>query len=284
MKLFKAFIFLFLWIGCAETVMISGIVKDRQTLLPVSEALVTLPKEGLSVKTDSEGEFSISSKKSASILSDTLIVNGKTYWEKKVPANSSNMSNLEITLHAAKHRLIITTDISGGDPDDLQSLIHAILLSNEFDLEGIIYNHSWIDVKLEVGRQRIDSVIDVYEKVLPNLKVHADGYPTPEYLRSIVKPGQMISRMPGVGEGKDSDGSNLVIASADKQDDPRPVWLNVWGGANTIAQAFWKVKNTRSPEDVAKFVHMVRVYDILGQCDGGSWIATLMITKCCTLA
>jgi hypothetical protein len=60
---------------------------------------------------------------------------------------------------------------------------------------------------------------------------------------------------------------------ADRKDDPRPIWLNAWGAANTIAQAYWKIKDTRSPNAVKAFVNKVRVYDILGQDDSGSWIA-----------
>ena len=242
----------------------------------VSGAKVTLLKGGISDITDSAGKFSLSRNTSPSNLSDTLIITNDKYWKKKVPVTLLNTSNFEIKLQAKKQRLVITTDIGGGDPDDLQSMVHAILLSNEFDLEGIIYGHAWGNSSLDRlgrGKQRIESAIDAYEKVLPNLKVHAEGYPDPEYLRSIVKQGQLNARMTGTGEGKDSDGSNLIIDVVDKKGDPRPVWLNAWGGANTIAQAYWKVKKTRSPEQVEKFVHKVRVYDILGQCDGGSWIA-----------
>jgi hypothetical protein len=257
----------------AQAITINGVVEDKQTSLPVSGAKVTLLKAGLSGTTDGVGKFSLSSDASASTFSDTLVVTGGEYWEKKVPVTSSNTSNLDIKLQAAKQRLIITTDIGGGDPDDQESLVHAILLSDEFDLEGIIYGHAWVKADLKLGRKRIESVIDDYEKVFPNLKVHSDGYPTPEYLRSIVKQGQAEARMSGTGEGKDSDGSNLIIDVVDKKDDPRPVWITAWGGANTIAQAFWKVKNTRRPEQVKQFVNKVRVYDILGQDDGGSWIA-----------
>ncbi len=275
MTTFKRFMIIFslLPVSYAQAINISGVVKDKQTSLPVSGAKVKLLKQGTTGTTDSEGKFSLASNTSASDFSDTLVVTDKKYWEKKVSITSSNTSNFEIKLQAAKHRLVITTDVGGGDPDDLQSLVHAILLSNEFDLEGIIYGHAWSESNLDRGRQRIESVIDAYEQVLPNLKVHADGYPTPEYLRSIVKQGQTRARMNGTGEGKDSDGSNLIIDVVDKKDDPRPVWLNAWGGANTIAQAYWKVKNTRTPQEVKKFVHKVRVYDILGQCDSGSWIA-----------
>lgn len=275
MNLIKTCILFFILVSVSysQSINVNGVVQDRSTSLPVSGAEVRLSKLGLVTTTDEEGSFTI--KGSASLapgFTDTLVVSEGRYWQKQVEIQSAMASDLEIRLNAAKHRLVITTDVGGGDPDDLQSMVHAILLSNEFDLEGIISGHAWGEANIGRGIERIESVIDAYEKVLPNLEVHADGYPSPEYLRSIVKRGQTGARMGGTGEGKDSPGSELIISVVDK-DDPRPVWLNAWGGANTIAQAYWKVKNTRTPEDVKKFVHKVRVYDILGQCDSGSWIS-----------
>ena len=79
--------------------------------------------------------------------------------------------------------------------------------------------------------------------------------------------------MDGVGDGKDSDGSELIIKSVDKNGDSRPLWVLAWGGTNTVAQALWKVSKTRSPREVRRFVSKLRVYDILGQDDTGAWIA-----------
>jgi hypothetical protein len=78
--------------------------------------------------------------------------------------------------------------------------------------------------------------------------------------------------MTDVGEGKDSPGSELIIAAVDK-DDPRPVWVTCWGGCNTIAQALYKVLNTRSSAELSEFLSKLRVYDVLGQDDAGTWIA-----------
>jgi len=43
-------------------------------------------------------------------------------------------------------------------------------------------------------------------------------------------------------------GSELIIKLADEDDD-RPVWITVWGGGNTLAQAIWRVQQSRSPEE-----------------------------------
>ena len=77
--------------------------------------------------------------------------------------------------------------------------------------------------------------------------------------------------MNAVGEGQDSTGSELLIEAADR-DDPRPLWVTVWGGPNVLAQALWKVKTSRTPEQLVKFVKKLRVYTISDQDDSGPWI------------
>ena len=47
--------------------------------------------------------------------------------------------------------------------------------------------------------------------------------------------------------------------------DERPIWVAAWGGANTLAQAIWRVKQTRTPEQVRQFVRKFRIYTITDQ-------------------
>jgi hypothetical protein len=118
----------------------------------------------------------------------------------------------------------------------------------------------------------LDRIVAAYGESLPNLRVHAKGYPSREYLESISVMGQTGYGMSDVGEGKDTKGSELIIAAVDL-DDPRPVWVQAWGGANNAAQALWKVRKTRSKEELSRFLGKLRVFDILGQDDAGAWIA-----------
>jgi hypothetical protein len=69
----------------------------------------------------------------------------------------------------------------------------------------------------------------------------------------------------------DSPASELLIKAVDK-DDPRPVWVADWGGPNVLAQALWKVRKTRSAEQLAGFISKIRVYTISDQDDSGPWI------------
>lgn len=169
-----------------------------------------------------------------------------------------------------KPRVINTSDL-GGDPDDQESLVRVMVTANEFDLEGLIVVTScW--KKSQSNTAMLDTIVNAYGQALPNLKVHANGFPSLEYLQSISKLGQTGYGMADVGSGKDSPGSELIIAAADKPD-PRPLWVNLWGGGNTLAQALWKVKNTRTADQVAQFVSRLRVYDVLGQDETGAWMA-----------
>jgi hypothetical protein len=51
-----------------------------------------------------------------------------------------------------------------------------------------------------------------------------------------------------------------------------PVAISVWGGACDLAQALWKVKNTRSENETKHFVSKLRVYFIGKQDSSNEWI------------
>ena len=168
-----------------------------------------------------------------------------------------------------KPRVINTTDL-GADPDDEMSLVRVMATSNEFDIEGLIVVTSLWKTS-QSSTSTLDKIVNAYGQVVSNLQKHASGYPSLAYLQSISKLGQTGFGMAAVGSGKDSPGSELIIAAVDKPD-PRPVWINLWGGGNTLGQALWKVKNTRTQAQVDQFVSKLRVYDVLGQDDAGAWM------------
>ncbi|MDZ7923616.1 MAG: DUF1593 domain-containing protein [Marinagarivorans sp.] len=170
-----------------------------------------------------------------------------------------------------KNRIINTTDLI-ADPDDEQSLVRQLVMSDAVDIEGLVVTTScWRKTQNNVGFAKLDNQLKAYEQSYNNLKVHGD-FPTPQYLRSISVYGQKGYGMGDVGQGKDSEGSNMIIKAVDK-DDPRPVWVACWGGCNTAAQAAWNVKNSRSPAEVDKFISKLHVIDILGQDEAGNWLA-----------
>jgi len=163
--------------------------------------------------------------------------------------------------------MIVLTDI-GGDPDDQQSMVRLLLYANEFQLEGLIATALKNDtVHPEMIRERIEA----YREVYLNLTKHADGYPSPDELLTLVKVGCRSRMTRNIGRGKSTEASRHIIDVVDR-DDSRPVWVTVWGAATDLAQTLWDVKNERSPEEAARFVSKLRVYDIAGQDDSGAWI------------
>jgi hypothetical protein len=168
-----------------------------------------------------------------------------------------------------KHRLLVLTDIE-ADPDDVQTLIRLLLYANQIDIEGIIATTS-VHQKYRVAPETIREILGAYAKIQPNLLKHEPGFPSNKELISRVTQGLPVYGLEGVGEGKDSDGSEWIIKVLEEEDD-RPVYISVWGGPNTLAQALWKIRNTKSRKDVDRLISKIRVYTISDQDDSGIWI------------
>ena len=170
---------------------------------------------------------------------------------------------LPLLLNAQKPRILITTDI-GGDPDDQQSLVRLMVYTNEFDIEGLISSAAGTpgELKKEIIRpELIEEIIHRYEQVYPNLIRHDENFISPARLLSVVKKGSPHRGWDQIGEGKDTEGSDWIIQMADKKDS-RPLNICLFGGQTDLAQALWKVKNTRSEKAYRKFISKVRVFDI----------------------
>ncbi len=169
----------------------------------------------------------------------------------------------------AQHRVVVLSDI-GNEPDDQMSLVRLLLYSNEIDIEALVATTStWQREK--VSPDIIRQVVAAYGSVQPNLMLHAKGWPTQADLDARIFPGQPAYGMAATGEGKLSDGAKALIAAADKADG-RPLWVSLWGGANTLAQALIHVRATRNAEALKAFVSKLRVYSISDQDDAGPWI------------
>ena len=161
-------------------------------------------------------------------------------------------------------RTIVTTD---PELDDSNSLVRFLLYSAEVQTEGLIYASSqfhWrgdgkgtlfsvpnreysrggvnlcpcTSWRWKPGERYIDEAVDIYAQVYPNLKVHDPNYPTPEYLRSKIREGNV--EFDG-DTSKDTPGSNL-IKEVLLDDKGGPVYLLAWGGQSTIARALKSIK------------------------------------------
>lgn len=168
-----------------------------------------------------------------------------------------------------KNRVIILTDIE-ADPDDTQSMVRLLLYSNDIDIKGLIATTS-VWQKNRVAPESIKKIIQAYGKVQPDLIKHDAGFPDTDELLLKVKSGLAEYGMQGVGDGKDSEGSEWIIKILEEDED-RPLWISVWGGVNTLTQALYKIKNTKTEKEAERLIAMLRVYTISDQDDSGIWI------------
>ena len=145
-----------------------------------------------------------------------------------------------------KARTIITTD---GEVDDMNSFLRYLLYSDCFDTEGIVLTSSvyhyagdpakGIEPYRWTGSEWIKDFIDLYAQVYPNLKIHAEDYPSPEYLKSIYYIGNIDS--PGEMT-KETKGSKFLEDYLINDTDPRKLYIQTWGGTNTTARALKSIE------------------------------------------
>jgi hypothetical protein len=147
-----------------------------------------------------------------------------------------------------RFRVLVSTDIGGTDPDDFQSMVHLLVYADCFDIEGLVSS------PFGPGRkQHILEVIDCYEKDYGNLKTYSARYPPPDTLRAISKQGE-TEIAPYAGVQQATEGSNWIVTCA-RRDDPRPLYVLVWGGIEDLAQAL---------HDAPDILPKLRVYYIGG--------------------
>jgi Protein of unknown function (DUF1593) len=168
-----------------------------------------------------------------------------------------------------KHRVIVLTDI-GADPDDTMSLVRLLTYANVIDIEGLVATTSEFQ-EAQVHPEMIVRVLDAYGEAWPSLSKHEPGYPTFAAIKALVSRGLPVYGMQGVGERKDSPGSELIISEL-RRPDKRPLWICVWGGTSVLAQALWKIKETVPNVQATEYLSKLRIYAISDQDDSGSWI------------
>jgi hypothetical protein len=169
---------------------------------------------------------------------------------------------LSASLFAKGHlpRTIVTTD---GEIDDVDTFIRMLLYSNEYQVEGLVYSSSMWHYKgdgkgtkftseMEMTRTMygpktdlrwpgvnwIQDLLKAYAQVHPNLILHDKNYPAPAYLSSLVKVGNIDfeGEMEQVTEGSEWIKMKLL------DNDPEPIYLQAWGGTNTIARALKSIE------------------------------------------
>jgi hypothetical protein len=156
--------------------------------------------------------------------------------------------------------VIVTSD---GEIDDECSMVRFLLYANEWDIEGIITSssqyhwqgHRW------AGDDWVQPYLDAYAKVHSNLVKHDPAYPTPAHLRARTFLGNVKAE--GEMEEVTAGSRHIVKVLLDESDD-RPIWLQAWGGPNTIARAL-KTIEEEHPQRMADVAKKIRLYFIWEQ-------------------
>ena len=166
-------------------------------------------------------------------------------------------------------RVAIISDI-GNEPDDQMSFVRLLLYSNQLDLQAIIASTStW--QKTATHPETMHAIVQAYAQVRPNLLLHAKGWPTAQQLDTRIFAGQSAYGLAATGPGKASAGSQ-ALQRAIETPDPRPLWICLWGGANTLAQALIDLRAAHPPAEIERLVANLRVSSISDQDDAGPWI------------
>ncbi|MBC7826595.1 MAG: DUF1593 domain-containing protein [Chitinophagaceae bacterium] len=189
----------------------------------------------------------------------------------------------------ARPRVIAMTD---GEIDDHSSMVRFLLYTCDINLLAIIETNSVYQRKGHSDKDWYEKQLAAYEKVHPNLIKHHPDYPTAAEIRSksfvgdedsahlvkvtsreernAQKPGGRVQYMPD--DWTNTPGSDKIVEILlDKN--PEPVYIQAWGGGNTAAKAFYKLK-TEHPNDYERAVSKVVMYNIWYQDDAGNYIET----------
>jgi hypothetical protein len=166
-------------------------------------------------------------------------------------------------------RLVVLSDI-GNEPDDQMSLVRLLLYSNEIDIEALVATTStW--QRNATHAETMRKLVAAYGQVRDNLLLHAKGWPTAADLDLRIYSGQPKYGTAAIGPALTSEGAKAVVRAA-MRDDARPLWIAIWGGANTLAQALIEARATLTPEQINRMLAGLRVYSISDQDDAGAWI------------
>ena len=185
-------------------------------------------------------------------------------------------------------RTIVTTD---GEIDDVDTFIRMLLYSNEFELQGLVYSSSMWHYKGDgkgtlftsemewtkklygertdlrwPGTKWIEDLLDGYSSVYPNLIQHSKLYPSPEKLRGLIRIGNIDFE----GEMEQRTEGSALIKERLLDNDPRELFLQAWGGTNTIARALKSIeedfKNSPDWSEIKdKVSRKAIIYTILDQ-------------------
>lgn len=214
------------------------------------------------------------------ILKTFIVLLGASFALNTNAVNKNNQKQKD------KPRIVVLTDIAPGDiePDDMESMVRLLVHADLFEIEALIATSGWNSSGRDYPKTWMDYLqvcLNAYEKDLPNLMKRSKqtsflplgeegkrqniGYwPSTDYLRSRTMlgcPGLGFAR---IGGDNDSAGSDYIIRLLQEEDD-RPLWVLAWGGANTLAQAIWKMKQQYNDDEWKAMLKKLCLYTITDQ-------------------
>ena len=184
-----------------------------------------------------------------------------------------------------KARVIVMTD---GEIDDHSSMVRFLMYSSDVEVLAIIETNSMFQRNGHSDEDWYEKQLVAYEKVHPNLVKHNPDYPTADELRKVSFIGdEDVTHLEGLREKRwelipgagityrpdhwpDTPGSDRIVEVL-LEKNPEPVHIQAWGGGNTAARAFHKLK-TEYPEDYQRAVSKVVMYNIWYQDGAGNYI------------
>lgn len=170
---------------------------------------------------------------------------------------------------STQERILITTDL---ECDDMNGVILSLMYADQYDLAGIVWTAGMYHFQGDGGlhtlgqitphyrcnaqhcEHRVKSaadlteyrpvdptwlprILDCYEADYALMSRNNPNYPTPEYLRSITKVGNIEFE----GDYRfETEGSDFIVEKI-LDDDPRPLVIQHWGGINTTVRALYTI-------------------------------------------
>ena len=189
-------------------------------------------------------------------------------------------------------RILITTDL---EADDMNGVILSLMYADQYDLAGIVWTagmfhfngdhglHTLGEITPNYGcsaqhcEHRVKTaadlteyrpvdptwlgrIVDCYEADYQLMSKNNPNFPTPEYIRSVSKVGNIEFE----GDYRNETEGSSFIVDCIMDDDMRPLYIQHWGGINTTVRALYtiyeKYRGTPEWEQVlAKVTSKVRI-------------------------